>query len=144
MKWLLIVVCVLVALPLIVLFGGKAYYALVVNDQVTEELKSNPEGERANIVMLLTFPDGSQLPVNYLREENQVFAGADGSWWKVFRDGNVPVKVYIKGEELTGRARTVLDDPEYTKDVFKRLRPNVPKWLPDWLNAYLIVIDLDE
>ena len=35
-----------------------------------------------------------------------------------------------------------MDDAEYTRAVFQRLRPNVPKWLPDWLDAYLIVIDL--
>lgn len=40
-------------------------------------------------------------------------------------------------------ARAILDDPEYTRSVFERLRPNVPDWLPDWLDAYLIVIDLD-
>lgn len=39
--------------------------------------------------------------------------------------------------------RVVLDDPEYTRDLFSRLRPSAPKWLPDWLNAYLIVIDLE-
>ena len=144
MKWVLIVIAAVVGLLILFYLGGLAYYALVVNDRVTQEVTESPDGERANIVMLLTFPDGRQLPVNYLREGNQVFAGADGRWWRAFREGNVPVKVLIKGEELTGRAKTVLDDPEYTRQVFQRLRPNVPKWLPDWLNAYLIVIDLDE
>ncbi|MEM7098527.1 MAG: hypothetical protein AAF541_09755 [Pseudomonadota bacterium] len=144
MKWPLIILAVFVSVPLLFFFGGKVYYALVVNERVTKELSDDPHGARADIVMLLTFPDGRQLPVNYLREGDQVFAGADGSWWKDFRDGNTPVKVLIKGEELSGRARTVLDDPDYTRDVFTRLRPNVPKWLPDWLNAYLIVIDLNE
>ena len=59
--------------------------------------------------MLLTFPDGRESPINYLREADQVFVGADGWWWRSFRDGNVPVKVRIKGEEFTGRARTVMD-----------------------------------
>ena len=59
--------------------------------------------------MLLTFPDDWELPINYLREAGQVFVGADGWWWRSFRDGNVPVKVRIKGEEFTGRARTVMD-----------------------------------
>ena len=72
-----------------------------------------------------------------------MFAGADGRWWRAFRDGDVPVSVLIKGERLSGKARVVLDDPEYTRDVFSRLRPAAPKWLPDWLNANLIVIDLE-
>ena len=27
--------------------------------------------------------------------------------------------------------------------TFLRLRPSVPKWLPEWLDAHLVVIDLD-
>ena len=143
MKWVLIGLLALVVLPVVLYLGTLVYFNLVGNDQVAEELKQNPEGDRANIVMLLTFPDGKVLPVNYLREGNQVFAGADGGWWRAFRDGDVPVTVFIKGEELAGRARVVLDDPEYTRDVFSRLRPTAPAWLPDWLNGNLVVIDLE-
>ena len=144
MKWLLISLGVVVGGTVLFYLGGLAYYSLVVNDRVTKELTEYPHGERADIVMLMTFPDGQQLPMNYLREGNQVFAGADGRWWRAFREGDVPVTLLVKGEELSGKARVVLDDPAYTKDVFARLRPNVPKWLPDWLNAHLIVIDLEE
>jgi hypothetical protein len=93
--------------------------------------------------MLLTLPDGRTLPVNYLREGDKVFAGADGRWWRAFREGDVPVTVLVKGETLSGRASAVLDDPEYTEDVFSRLRPTVPKWLPDALNGVLVVVTLD-
>lgn len=144
MKWILIVVAVVVGIAVVFYLGGLVYYSLVVNDRVTKELTENPNGERADIVMLMRFPDGRQLPVNYLREGNQVFVGADGRWWRSFQQGDVPVMLFIKGEELPGRARVVVDDPAYKKDVFARLRPDVPKWLPDWLNANLIVIDLDE
>ena len=142
MKWILIVLVAVIALPVMLYLGAFAYYNLVGNDRVAEELRNNPKGERASIVMLLTLPSGRVLPVNYLREGNQVFAGADGSWWKALRDGDVPVRVMIKGEQLSGKARVVLDDPEYTRDVFSRLRPAAPQWLPEWLNANLIVIDL--
>ena len=46
--------------------------------------------------------------------------------------------------DYTGHARTVLDDPDYTADVFSRLRPTVPGWLPSWLNAKLVVVTLTE
>ena len=140
LKWLLIVVAVLVVafLALRVLFG------LIANPRVVEELRTDPQGERAGIVMLLTLPDGRVLPVNYRREGDRVFAGADGRWWRALRDGDVPVTVTIRGETLPGRARVVFDDPDYKRDVFARLRPNVPKWLPAWLDAQLVVIDLDE
>ena len=143
MKWVLIALVAVIALPGVLYLGTLAYYNLIGNDRVADELRNDPEGERANVVMLLTFPSGRTLPVNYLREGSQVFAGADGRWWRAFRDGDVPVGVMIKGEQLSGKARVVLDDPEYTSDVFSRLRPSAPKWLPDWLNAYLIVIDLE-
>ena len=144
MKWIPIVLVAVIALPVMLYLGAFAYYNLIGNDRVAEELRNDPEGERANIVMLLTLPSGRVLPVNYLREGNQVFAGADGRWWRAFRDGDVPVRTMIKGEQLSGKARVVLDNPEYTRDVFSRLRPAAPQWLPEWLNANLIVIDLTQ
>jgi hypothetical protein len=93
--------------------------------------------------MLLTLQDGRMYPVNYLHEKNLVFMGIDGRWWREFLDEGQPVEMLIMGESFSGHAVTVLDDPAYTNDVFKRLRPTVPKWLPDWLNGKLVVITLD-
>ena len=140
LQWLLVVagVCALA-------FAGLLAYALLIgNPRVVRELQDDPQGERAGIVMLLALPNGRTLPVNYRREGNQVFVGADGPWWRAVREGDAPVTLTIRGEELRGRARVVLDDPDYKRDVFERLRPDVPKWLPAWLDAHLVVIDLDE
>lgn len=139
LKWLLIVLAVLV----VAFFALRLLFGLFANPRVIEELQTDPQGERAGIVMLLTLPGGRVLPVNYRREGDQVFAGADGRWWRALRDGDVPVTVTIRGQTLPGRARVVFDDPEYKRDVFARLRPNVPKWLPGWLDAQLVVIDLE-
>lgn len=128
---------------LLVIIGGYAYYtARVVNPRVSVELREQPEGARAARVMLLTMPDGRQIPVNYLREGNLVFVGADGPWWRAFREGHVPVAVLIQGEILRGLAHVSEGDQAYIEDVFKRLRPDVPTWLPFWLNAKLVVITL--
>ena len=128
-----------------VMFGGLRLYGLFnTNPNVTAEIRSNPQGERAGIVMLLSFQDGKQIPVNYLREDNTVFVGADGPWWREFRGAGAPVTLEIRGETLTGQAAVVLDDPDYVDDVFTRLRPAVPEWLPDWLNGKLVVIKLDQ
>ena len=140
MKWILII-CSAV---LIVYLGSKFYFVFVVNDKIAAELRAHPEGERAKLVMILTFPDGRELPVNYLREGSKVYVGADGRWWRALREGNVPVGVFIKGQEYAGRARTILDDPGHTREIFERLRPNVPRWIPDWADAYLVVIDIVE
>ena len=40
--------------------------------------------------------------------------------------------------------RVVLDNPDHKRSVFNHLRPNVPKWLPAWLDAHVMVIDLDD
>ena len=99
------------------------YYPYVANPRVTRELMDDPDGERSRKVMLVTLPSGRQLPVNYLREGDRVYAGADGRWWKELVGEGHPVTLVIRGQTLTGSGRAVLDDPARTKDVFSRLRP---------------------
>lgn len=139
LKWSGIVVAALV----LGLLALRLLYGVIANPRVMEEITAIPDGERAGIVMALTLPDGRTLPVNYRREGNYVYAGADGRWWRTLRDGNAPVTVLIRGEALTGVARVVFDDPEFKADVFSRLRPTVPSWLPQWLDAHLVVIELE-
>lgn len=80
MKFLVIAFAILV-----LSFGAYVtYYRTVVNDRVTQELRSGPAGERAKVVMLLTFPDGKTIPVNDLGEGRVVYCGADGPWWREF------------------------------------------------------------
>ncbi len=122
MKWVAIAVGVVVVLALSLPLLA-AIYGRVTNPAVERELLENPQGERAQKVMLLTLPSGRRLPVNYLQEDGRVYAGADGWWWKELRDGTFDVTVVVRGETLPGRARAVLDDPEYREDVFSRLRP---------------------
>ena len=136
MKWLLIGVAVLVCLYL----GLKVYYAMVVNPRVVEELRAHPNGERAAKVMVMYFDDGAQIPVNYLREGDKVFAGSDGRWWRRFGDTGADVTMLIEGQMLRGRGIAIRNDPARTEDVFSRLRPTVPKWLPTWLDATLVEI----
>lgn len=138
-KWFLIVVIVLG-----LLLGLASLYArLVTNPKVVAELVNSPDGERAARVMLLTLPEGQVLPVNYLREDRLVFVGADGGWWRQFQPAGAAVTLMIKGVEYSGRARVVLDSPDYTAEIFSKLRPTAPAWLPAWLNGKLIVIELE-
>ena len=139
-QWLFLIA----ALVGLVFLGLLAYALLFGNPRVVREIQNDPQGKRAGIVMLLGLPNGRTLPVNYRREGSQVFVGADGPWWRAVRDGNAPVTVTIRGETLTGRARVVFDDPDYKRSVFARLRPDVPEWLPAWMDAHLVVIDLDD
>ena len=137
MKWLAISLALLIAL-----LGGLALYGhFIANPRVAQEIRSAPDGTRARETMLLTLPSGRELPVNYLHEGDRVFVGADGPWWRDVRDGG-QVAMLIRGQKLSGNARVILDDPTYTRDVFARLRPTAPSWLPDWLNGTLIEIEV--
>ena len=130
---------------LLVLLGAYYLYSVqVVNPRVAAELVAEPDGPRAERVMLLTIPNERVIPVNYLREESRIFVGADGPWWRAFLPGDVPVQMFIRGEELRGVANVVDDDPDYVKEVFARLRPDVPDWLPSWADAKLVVITLSQ
>jgi hypothetical protein len=137
-SWILLAIII----PVIAFVGYKVTTVDEVNARVAEEIRTNPNGERAAKTMLLTLNDGSEYPVNYLWEDNLVFMGIDGRWWRRFVGEGESVSMEIQGQTLKGHAVTLLDDPAYQADVFARLRPTVPKWLPDWLNGKLVVITL--
>lgn len=122
--------------------GFAIYQKKIVNPAVAMELRAQPQGARAQRVMLMTIDERTTLPVNYLREGDVVYVGADGPWWRELAGDGLPVALLIKGEIFAGQAHVVADQPEFTRSVFQRLRPTVPDWLPDWLNGVLVVIDL--
>lgn len=133
------------ALGLVVLVGLLAWLPVrtqQVNAQVVEEIRANPQGERAARTMIIFLADGRVYPVNYLREDDLVFMGIDGRWWRAFQGSGEPVEMLIQGQRLRGHAQVVLDNPEYVVDVFARLRPKAPSWLPLWLNGKLVVVTL--
>lgn len=120
----LIVLAVLVALPVVGALGYWQYVVWIGNPRVERELIENPRGERAARVMLLTLPSGRRIPVNYLIQEGYVYAAADGSWWEELVGSGAAVGLLVRGQEMTGSARAVQDDPAYTKRIFAELRPN--------------------
>ena len=136
-KWILVLIAVLCV-------GGLAlkWRTAHVNAAVAETLRFDPQSARAARTMLITLADGRVFPVNYLREGDRVFMGIDGRWWRAFKGPGQSVTMLIQGETLAGHARVILDDPVLVKDVFARLRPTVPDWLPDALNGKLVAISL--
>ena len=117
--------------------GGWLYYERFANPRVARELLDQPDGERARKVMVLTLPSGRQVPVNYFLDGDMLYAGADGRWWKELVGEGVEVQALVRGENRSGRARAVLDDPDYTERIFQQLRPNAVKGF-----GTLIEIDL--
>ena len=123
MTWVLRIVAIVVAAGVLFVLAGIAWYSWIANPRVARELVEEPDGERAAKVMLLRLPSGREIPVNYLREGDVVYAGADGRWWKELEGEGFDVEVLIRGERLQGLGRAVLDDPDHRADVFTRLRP---------------------
>jgi hypothetical protein len=100
----------------------------VLNRNAIRDLRDDPDGQRARKVMLLTLPSGKEIPVNYLREGDHVYAGADFPWWRELRGEGGRVTLLIRGEVLEGRGRAVEDDETLRSQVFERLRPTAPSW----------------
>jgi hypothetical protein len=112
-----------VAVIALLVTGVAVYFEYVANPRVVRELIDEPNGSRAERVMLLTLPSSRRIPVNYLREGDRVYASGDGRWWRELVGDGVPVDVLVRGETLTGQARAVLDDPAHTAAVFARFGP---------------------
>ena len=120
-----IVLGVIAALVLLAT-GYVGYATFVGNPRVEREVREQPDGERARKVMLLTLPSGKTIPVNYLREGDVVYAGADGRWWRELQGEGVRVTMLVRGEMLAGHGRAIEDDADLRADVFSRLRPTAP------------------
>ena len=135
MKYALIVIVVLATLAI----GYLAFAALIVNPRVERELREDPDGARARKAMLITLPGGRTIPVNYLREGDVIYAGADGRWWRELRGDGAPVRLLVRGEALEGRARAIEDDPSRRADVFSRLRPTALKFAGTLVQIDLVV-----
>jgi len=114
-----------------------------VNTRVMNEIRSEPFGERARKTMIVTLDDGRVYPVNFLREDGRVYMGIDGLWWRVFQGEGSRVQMEINDQIVTGTGVVILDDPARVEDVFSRLRPTVPEWLPRALNGKLVEITPD-
>ncbi len=138
-KWISIGLVVLV----IFLFNAARWYGGMANERVMDEIRNSPDSVRAAESMIVTFGDRT-LPVNFLWEGDTIYMGIDGLWWREFREGDVPVTLFVRGQEVTGRARVELEDQAFIDDIFSRLRPTVPEWLPDWANGKLVIIELDD
>ena len=69
----------------------------VRNPDVMRQIETEPDGYRAQNTLILEGPDGRRFPVNYLREGNVVYLGADGRWWRQFETA-APVTRVLRGE----------------------------------------------
>ena len=132
-----------VVVLLVVVTVAMKWRGDTVNTRVMNEIRSEPFGERARKTMIVTLEDGRVYPVNFLREDGRVYMGIDGLWWRVFQGEGSRVQMEINDQIVTGTGVVILDDPARVDDVFSRLRPTVPEWLPRALNGKLVEITPD-
>lgn len=144
MVWLGKIIIAVVIISALLFAGMCLYYVYIVNPKVTAELRAEPTGERAKHVMLLTLPTGNTIPVNYLKKETVIYVGADGRWWRAFRGAGNNVELFLQGTQLQGHAVAITNDRQYRDDIFAKLRPTVPTWLPEWMKGVLIEITIEE
>ncbi len=114
----------------------------VRNPDVIRQIETEPDAHRAQNTLVLNLPDGRRLPVNYLQEENVVYLGADGRWWRALEQPT-PVSLTLRGATVSGTARAVRDDKALRRRVFRELRPLFPTWLPQWMGGVLVQVELD-
>lgn len=127
--------CVLVLAAIAFVLVGRG----VLNRGVIRELHEKPDGDRAKKVMLLTLPSGKSIPVNYLEDDDVVYAGADFPWWRELRGEGGDVSVLIRGQTRRGHGRAVQDNPALRSSVFERLRPTTPSWTGTLVEIHLDV-----
>ena len=111
----------------------------LVNPGVIQEIETNPDGDRAASTLVMTLDDGTRLPLNFVREDNRVYLGSGGRWWRRF-ETPAPVTLLIRGRQYRGTAVAVRDDPDKRMEVFKQLRPSGTAWL----KGVLVAVTLDD
>ena len=115
---------------LVALVLGYAFYqTYITNPRVIRELLDNPQDKTAARVMLIEFPSGKMLPVNYLHKHKKYWAGADGRWWRDLREPGLNLSIIVRGETLIVHGIAIEDDKQLTDEIFSELRPTAPRWV---------------
>lgn len=138
-KRILISLAALVGLALIIM--------IVANPIVSAILRSERHVLLSDGIMLMTVKkrgtsELKTFPVDYLREADMVYVGADSGWWKHL-EGGAEVRMLIQGREWIGRAMPILDDPDRSTAGLKKLRPWTYKRAL-WTGAVFIEIQIQE
>jgi deazaflavin-dependent oxidoreductase (nitroreductase family) len=99
------------------------------NSTMKAMLRSPLHGLVSNSTMLITLSGRKSgrtytTPVNYVRDGDTitVLSRKGRVWWKNLR-GGAPVTLRIRGQDLTGTAEVVDDDPEAIVRALRALRP---------------------
>lgn len=139
MRSVVLVAAVIAALSILFILHTR----IVQNPRVVAELEGEPQGERAQRVLLLSLPSGKTIPVNYWidpreGERSIVYIASDFFWWREVRGAGAPVEVVLQGRHRAGHARAIEDDPVRRERVYAGLRPTAPRWF-----GVLVEITLD-
>ncbi len=136
-----------ILISLAILVGIAIVLIIVANPIVTAILRSERHALLSDGIMLITMKkrgtsELKTFPVDYLREANTVYVGADSGWWKHL-EGGADVRMLIQGTEQVGWATPILDDPDRMAVGFKKLRPFTYKRAL-WMGAVFIEIEIQK
>ncbi|ETW94907.1 MAG: hypothetical protein ETSY1_32805 [Candidatus Entotheonella factor] len=118
-------------ISLAVLVGLAVIVVIVANPIVSAILRSEQHTLLSDGIMLITMKkrgtsELKTFPVDYLRNSDTVYVGADSGWWKDL-EGGAEVRMLIQGREWVGWAMPILNDPDRSAAGFKTLRPSTYK-----------------
>ena len=71
--------------------------------------------------------------MNYLREDELVFMGIDGRWWRAFQGSGEPVEMLIRGQRLRAMPR-----------LFSMILSTLPMCLPVYAQSAELVAGVAE
>jgi hypothetical protein len=114
-------------LIIVLVLVGIAGVLAVAHLLVPTVLRSERHALVSGHIMLITMKkrdtaDAITFPVDYLREGDAVYVGSDSDWWTHLQ-GGAEVRLLIQGTELVGWATPIVDDPDRSREGFKKLRP---------------------
>ena len=101
-------------------------------NQVPRRLLRSPlHGLMSSRYLLITFTGRKSgkrytTPVAYLSDGDTIILTTDSPWWKNLRDG-APVRLRVKGQDLTGTAEAVTDE-EAVAEALRALVKRVPAY----------------
>jgi hypothetical protein len=124
---------------------GLAVTLAVAHRLVPTILRSERHALLSGHIMLIMMKkqetsDLITFPVDYLRNGDIVYVGCDSAWWKHLK-GGAEVRLLIQGTEHVGWATPIVNEPERSREGFKKLRPWTYKRAL-WSEAVFVEIQL--
>ena len=126
-----------------VLKSFTRWYGNAFNDRVSSRLRSPAHGSLSRNHLLISFHGRKSkkrytIPVNYRRTpEGSLVIGTEAAWWHNL-EGGAQVDLVVAGEEVTGYATPITDEPERREQLGRMLTGFT--W--SWFSKSLVIVEI--